>query len=561
MYYLRFVDVYEKLAATTKRLEKTAMLADFLKELHTKGKSEWVYLLRGKVVPDYDSRELGISTQLILKTLSVVFGVSQAKVVSDFNEKGDLGGLAESYAEQRQQQALFSKKLEVEKIFGNLRMLLKIEGKGTVDKKVALLSELLTSASGKEAKYIVRTVLSDLRVGVADAVLIDALAQAFFADDEEARSLVEEKYHLANDFAFLFDAASHGRKQLEKIDLSPSRPVAVMLAVKAESFEDAFRICGKPAAVEYKYDGFRMLINKSIEGIFLFTRRLENVTLQFPDVVDAVRKYVGADEFILDAEIVGYDPRTRKYRPFESISQRIKRKYDIEKLQKELPVEINVFDVLYHNGKNILALQFSERRKLLEKFIRVQERVIRPAVQRIVASEAEAEEFYELALKEGEEGIMMKKLDAPYKQGRKIGYLVKIKPIVQDLDLVIVGAEYGTGKRGGWLTSYIVACRAGEKFLEVGKVSSGLKEKEEEGTTYEEITKLLKPLILSSSNNEVRVTPKVVVSVTYQNIQPSTSYSSGFALRFPCITHYRPDKKFGEIATLEEIKKEVKKQR
>ncbi len=561
MYYHEFVEVYHTLSSTTKRLEKTVILADFLKELHRKGESEWVYLLRGRVFPDYDARELGISTQLIMKTFSRAFGVSLSKVVSDFNKKGDLGSLAEIYAEQRKQKALFSQKLEVKKVFQNLRMLSNAEGKGAVDKKIALVSELLSFATGEEAKYLVRTVLSDLRVGVADALLIDALAHAFFKDQEQLRTLLEEKYHLANDFALLFDAASQGVRALEKIDLSPGRPVAVMLAVKAENFEEAFRICGSPAAVEYKYDGFRMLINKSKKGVSLFTRRLENVTLQFPDVVEAVKKFVRADEFILDAEIVGYDPQTKNYRPFEAISQRIKRKYDIQKLIHNLPVEINVFDILYHEGKSILYLPFIERRKILEKIISTQEYCIRPAIQRIVASEEEAETFYLEALNKGEEGIMMKKLDAPYKQGRKVGYLVKIKPIIQDLDVVIVGAEYGTGKRAGWLTSYIVACRSGEKFLEVGKVSSGLKEKEQEGTTYDEMTRLLKPLISSSSDNRVSVVPKVVVSVTYQNIQPSTSYSSGYALRFPRITHYRPDKKLDEIATLEEIKKEVKKQR
>mgnify|MGYP001605860806 CR=1 FL=1 len=561
MEYLCFVELYENLAATSKRLEKTALISYFLRDLYKEGKSEWIYLLRGKVVPDYDSRELGISTQLIIKTLNSAFGIPYHQVVTDFNSKGDLGLLAEHYAEQRTQRTLFSKTLQVKNVFDNLYQLLNIVGKGTVDKKIALVSELLTSASGKEAKYIVRTVLSDLRVGVADAVLIDALAQAFFESDEDAKLLLEEKYHLANDFALLFDSASKGKNALKRIDLSPGRPMAVMLAVKAENMEEAFRICGKPAAVEYKYDGFRMLINKSSAGISLFTRRLENVTLQFPDVVEAVEKHVRTKEFILDAEIVGYDSRTKAYLPFEAISQRIKRKYDIAQLIEKLPVEINVFDILYLDGKNLLSVPFSERREILEKLILSQSFLIRPAIQRIVSTIEEAEEFYQEALKKGEEGIMMKKLDAPYRQGRKVGYLVKLKPIIQDLDLVIVGAEYGTGKRGGWLTSYIVACKAGNSFLEIGKVSSGLKEKEEEGTTYDEITKLLKPLILSTSGNEVRVSPKTIVSVTYQNIQPSPSYSSGYALRFPRITHYRPDKKIEEIATLEEIKKEVKKQR
>jgi len=168
--------------------------------------------------------------------------------------------------------------------------------------------------------------------------------------------------------------------------------------------------------------------------------------------------------------------------------------------------------------------------------------------------------FYKEALNAGEEGIMVKNLDASYQQGRRVGYMVKLKPAANDLDLVIVGAEYGSGKRAGWLTSYIVACQAGGKFLEVGKVSSGLKELEQEGgTTYDEMTKLLKPLIISEKGKVAKVKPKIIVSVTYQNIQGSPSYDSGYAMRFPRITSYRPDKPLREIATLDDIKVEVKR--
>jgi len=334
-----------------------------------------------------------------------------------------------------------------------------------------------------------------------------------------------------------------------------------MLAVKVENFDDAFRICGRPAAIEHKYDGFRVIINSDHGNISLFTRKLENVTNQFPDVVEAVKKNIKGESFILDSEVVGYDPKTKKYRPFEAISQRIKRKYEIEKIMDQLPVEINVFDVMLYNGKSYLNTPFIERRKLVQKIIKEKEWVIRPAMQIITSDDKEAQEFYEDALKIGEEGIMMKSLNATYKQGRKIGYMIKMKPIANDIDLVIVGAEYGTGKRAGWLTSFVVACRDGDEFKEIGMVSSGLKEKEEEGTSYDEMTKLLKPLITDEEGNRVKIKPKVIVSVTYQNVQKSPSYSSGYAMRFPRITHYRPDRSVFDIATIKDIEKEVNKQR
>lgn len=563
MRYSEFVEVYEKLAGTPKRLEKTEIIAEFLKKLKLKGKGEWVYLLLGKVVPDYDSREIGISTQLTLKAISYSFGVKEGNVLERYKKIGDLGEIAEEFSGKKKQTTLGGKSLTTEKVFDNLKKVMDVEGKGAVDKKLSLVSELLASATGKEAKYIVRTLLSDLRIGIAAPTIVDAMASAFFKDGE-MKERIQGAYDLANDFAVVFEAASSGdEKAFDKIGVEPGKPLNVMLAVKVADIKEAFDVCGKPAAIEQKYDGFRMLLNKKKNGeISLFTRRLENVTRQFPDVVSAVSKGIKGESFILDSEVVGYDTKTGKYKPFEAISQRIKRKYDIDKLVRELPVEINVFDVLYYEGKSHLDSPFRERRKLVEKIVREKKWVIRPSVQIITDSEEEAMKFYDEALRVGEEGIMIKTLDAPYKQGRRVGYMAKMKPVLNDFDLVIVGAEYGTGKRGGWLTSYILACRDeknGNKLLEVGKVSSGLKEKEEEGTTYAEMTKLLKPLVEEEKAGYVVVKPKIVVSVNYQNIQESPSYSSGYALRFPRVTHYRPDRATRDINTLEDIKAAAKK--
>ncbi len=562
MHYSEFVEVYEKLNKTPSRLGKTTIIAEFLKKLRKEGKSEWIYLLRGRVFPDYDPREFGISRQLSIKALSVAFGIKSEEIVKKFNKVGDLGEIAQELRQKKRQTALFSKRLSVEHVFNSLRKLVSVEGKGAIERKLQIVSELLSSASDGEAKYIMRTLVNDLRVGVAESTIVDAIAEAFFPDKKgEMADKIEAAYDLANDFAIVFEKAVKGEKALDDISITPERPMNVMLAVKVETIEEGFEVCGKPAALEYKYDGFRLLLNKKGKEIFLFTRRLENVTKQFPDVVEAVKKNVSGESFILDAEVVGYNPKTKKYKPFEAVSQRIKRKYDIDKLMKEIPVEVNVFDVVYYNGKSLINEKFLDRRKIVEKIVKKDEWKIKPAVQLVTSSEKEAEEFYRKALKVGEEGIMMKNIGAPYKQGRRVGYMAKLKPVVKELDLVIVGAEYGSGKRGGWLTSYIVACKDNGNFLEVGKVSSGLKEKEEEGTSYDEMTKLLKPLITEDKGDYVIVSSKVIVSVTYQNIQPSPSYSSGYALRFPRITHYRPDRRTDDIATLNDIKRAVGKQR
>ena len=557
MQYSEIVELYEKLSSTTKKLEKVEIIAGFLPKL--KGNEEFVYLLRGSVFPDYDSHEFGISTQLVIKSISVASGFSTNDVVSKFKEIGDLGDVVYQLLKKKKQNSLFSKKLSVNHVISSLRKITSIAGDGAVDKKVATVSELLIESRDRVICYIARTLLSDLRIGVADAILVDSIVKAFFPHDIEMINRVQKAHDLINDFAEILKLAFSGKKSFEHIPLIPGRALNVMLPTKVYDIDEAFNVCGRPCAFEHKYDGFRILISYDGKNIKIFTRRLEDVTLQFPDIVETVSKNVKAKSFIIDAEAVGFDYENNKYLPFESISQRIKRKYDIRDLASKLPVDVKVFDILYLNGEDKIDLHFIERRKLLEKIINPVKLKISLSEQIITDSKEEADKFYKGALKIGEEGVMIKNLNSPYVSGRYVGNMAKLKPTVTDLDLVIVGAEYGTGKRAGGLTSFIVACKSGDDFLEVGKVSSGLKEKESEGTSYQEIDSILRPFIVKEEGNKVYVKPSVVVSVTYQNIQVSPTYSSGFALRFPRITHYRPERGIHDIATLYDIKREVVK--
>ncbi len=568
MRYLELCEIYEELEKNPSRLKKTEILSEFLKKLKHEKDKEIVYLLQGRIFPDYDEREIGISTQLVIKALSRSTGSSSQEIVKSWKKLGDLGLVAEEITRKKKQHTLSHKhkELTTEKVLENLQKLPDLEGKGTIDKKLSLISELLTSSSEKEARYIVRTLLSDLRIGIGSGTIRDAIvATCFEKEDKEktkqAIEAVQDSYDRATDWKLVFEQACKSLKALEKTTLEPGKPVKVMLFLKEDAIEKGFERVGKPALLDYKYDGFRMMINKDNNDIKIFTRRLDNVTKQFPDVVEYVKKYVKGNSFILDSEAVGFSPTTKTYQSFQNISQRIKRKYDIEKMAKTLPIEINVFDILYYNGKSLIKVPFKERRKLLEKVIKKQKLKIRPSEAIITSEIKEAEEFYEKAQKDGEEGIMMKNLSAPYKPGARVGYGIKIKPTENDFDLVIVKAEYGTGKRAGWLTSYTIACKKGNEFLEIGKVSTGLKEKESEGLSFKELTKKLKPLIEKEVGREVEVKPKLVVTVVYQNIQKSPKYTSGYALRFPRIMRLRPDRSIDDIATLSEIEKEHKKEK
>ena len=570
MQYQKLAEVYEKASSTTKRLEKTDILSEFLKELK-KDESEVLYLLLGDVYASYDERKLGMSNQLVIKALTKATGISKDKIISEWKDIGDIGLVAEKVIKKKQQATLGHKSLTIKKVIENLRKLPELEGKGTVDKKVSLITELLISASPLEAKYLVRAIIGDLRIGVQESTIRDAIAKAYFPNNQkEAGEKIQRAVDNSNDIAKVFEIAVKKKfSGIEKIDIEVGKPVKVMLAQKAESIKDGFKQAGKPAVVEFKYDGFRMIIHKKDKEVKLFTRNLENVTKQFPEVIDYIKKYVKGKSFIIDSEAVGYDKKTKKYTPFQNISQRIKRKHKIAELQEKLPVEINVFDVLYYNGKSLVDKPLKERRKLLEKIIEPQRFKIVKSKEILTDDEKKAAEFYKKALEMNQEGIMFKNPDAEYKPGRKVGHMLKLKPEENDLDLVITGAEYGTGKRSGWLSSFIISCKNKEEFLEVGKVSTGFKEKETQsskvgedgGVSFEELTNMLQPYILKEKGKKVEIKPKIIVSVSYQEVQQSPNYNSGIALRFPRFVKLRPDKHLSEVDTLDEIKAELEKQK
>ena len=575
MEYKELVNAYEELESTSKRLHKTYIISELLKKTSTDHVEKVVLLLRGRVFASGDSQELGISNKLLLKSISIVSGSNISDLENLWREIGDLGLVTEKVFSSKSQSTLFKQTLDVSFVFDTLRKLAITQGQGSTDQKVKLVSSLLSSAEPKEAKYIVRTVLQDLRVGVAEGTLRDAIAWAYLTNpnyDENAHSISpdREEYNKilevlqsaidkTNDYGLIVKLAKKGLAELEKVKMILGQPIKVMLAQRS-SLTTAFSSVGKPAAFEYKLDGFRLQVQKDDDEVKLFTRRLEDVTKQFPDIEEVVKKNVKAKNCILDCEAAGFNPITKKYTPFQSISQRIKRKHEVHNLIKKLPIEINVFDILYLEGEEYINQPFSKRREKLSQIITQKERLIVLTKQIVTESEKEVEKFFQQSLNLGNEGLMAKSLSSTYKPGSRVGSMVKIKPHMDELDLVIVKAEWGTGKRSGWLTSFTVACGDRDSLFEIGKVGTGLKEKKEEGLSFEELTELLRPLISKQKGREIEVTPKIVVSLRFEEIQKSPSYSSGYALRFPRVIALREDKDLEDIATLKEVEDTYKQQ-
>lgn len=609
MKYSELVELYERLDSTTKRLEKTYHLSEFLKRAPADDIEPVALLIQGRVFPSYDEREIGVASQLVIKAISLASGVDTGRIGKDWAKTGDLGSVAESLIKGKRQTTLSSSELTVKKVFDNLRKLTELTGHGSVDRKMQLIAELLGSAKGAEARYIIRTILGQLRVGTGAGIFRDAIAWAYFpkavgsvfvkctschntvppadscvecgkelgkeakaaaSETESARenynailARIQSAYDLTNDFASVAKKAkTEGVEGLEKVEIRIGNPIKIMLALKVDSVAEALEAVGKPAQCEYKYDGFRLECHRDGEKIWLYTRRLENVTAQFPEVAEYLKKCVKGNRYILDTEAVGYDPKTGKYVPFQNISQRIKRKYDIDRLAQELPVEINVFDILCHEGRNLTSEPFQKRRELMERIVKGVDRKLKLSTALVSSDEAKIERFFKKAKADGTEGLMIKKLDAPYQPGARVGYMLKYKKVMENLDLVIVAAEWGEGKRAKWLSSYCLACRGDGKLLEIGKVSTGLKEKREEGFSFDEVTELLRPLILEQDGRYVKVKPKIVLEVAYEEIQKSPTYESGYALRFPRVIRNRSDEKgVGDINTIEDVERLYKQQK
>ena len=429
-----------------------------------------VYLLKGSIYAQWEGDKLGVSERLIIKIISESSGINQSEIEKLWKKLGDLGKVAEEVLGNKKQSTLSSKKLTLKKVFENLRKLSSFEGSGTVSKKISLVVELLNNANPLEARYIVNTIVNDLRVGVASGVIRDSIAKAFDKDADE----VENVYNLTTDYGETAELAMQNKMHG---NLTPGKPIRLQLAIRTESIEEALKAVGKPAQCEFKIDGFRLQIHFDGRETKLFTRSMENVTKQFPDVVKTVTGNVKGQDFILDSEVVGH--KDEIYLPFQNISQRIKRKYDIENTAKNFPVEVDIFDVVYHNGKNLMNSPLSERRKLLEKIVNQKSVKIILTRKIISGNEEEIERFYSEALQRGTEGLMLKNLEGAYKPGRYVNGWVKLKPVMEPLDLVITKAEWGEGKRSDWLSSFTVSCKKGEEFLEMGKVGSGVKEKNE----------------------------------------------------------------------------------
>lgn len=571
MEYSALVDIYRQVESTKKRTEITGYLASLLSRVPVDMIDIVAYLIQGKLHPDFMGIETGVAEKLAISSISFATGIDEREITADYVKTGDIGTAAENAVSRKKQKNLFSTPLTVERVYKNMDAIAKATGPGSQELKAKLLAELLHDSTAEEAKYIARTVLGKMRLGVADMTILDALATAFGAKEE--REALVRAYSICSDIGRVARTiAESGLTGISGISITVGVPVQSMLAERLPSIGEILEKMGGECAIEHKYDGLRVQIHLNRqENLFtIFTRRLENATSQFPDIRDAVEKAFTGKSCILDGEAVPIDIYTGEFLPFQVISRRRGRKNDVAKTSAEIPVCVFLFDCLLLDEKDLTTAPYIVRRRMLENVISPSENV--KLAQRIVTSDAgEAEKFFSDAIDRGLEGIVAKSTgpESVYKAGARgwlwIKYKKDYKSEMNDtVDLTVVGAFAGKGRRAGGYGALLLASYNHEDdvYETVCKLGSGF-----DDATVSQLPKMLENARINSPYHKLRTKtnadfwfePSLIAEVIGAEITLSPIHTccfgkakagAGLAIRFPRFTgRWRTDKQPTDINT------------
>jgi DNA ligase-1 len=573
MNYTTISDAYEKIEATTKRLEMTSLLVELLKATPKDMIAKVVYLTQGKIYPDFESVEIGVAEKLAVKALARASGRTETEIEADLRKSGDIGETAQNLLSKKRQFTFGQRTLTVQHVYETLDKMAKTSGSGAVDSKMALLCGLLSDASPKEAKYIMRTVTGNLRLGIADMTVLDALAIAY-GGGKDARVKIERAYNISSDLGRVASiVAEKGLEAIKKFEVVVFEPVRPMLAERLSSPEEILEKFGGKCMAEYKYDGERIQAHKKGDKVILYSRRLEDISDQYPDAVELIKDNVKAKNAILEGECVAVDVETGEMRPFQELMHR-RRKYEIEKAIEDYPVSLFMFDALYVDGKDLTLEPYPARRKALEKTLKESSQLC-SAKQSVVSNAKALEEFFEEAIADGCEGLVCKAIgkDSVYQAGARgwlwIKYKRDYKSEMKDtVDLVVVGAFHGRGKRAGTYGALLLAAynKKADTFETVTKCGTGFTDKDL-ASLPEMLRKHMVPRkhsrVQSMLVADVWFEPAVVLEVLGAEITLSPIHmcamdsirkGSGLAIRFPRFTgNYRTDKAAEDATTSDEI--------
>ena len=562
MDFEELVQVYEQLEKTSSGNEIREILADFFKKVSKDDLKIVTYLTLGRISPEYDSVVLGMADKSVLKALASASGIEIGKVNKLMQDLGDVGLAAEKVLQKKPRTLVPVGRLTIHELFEKLEKISQVTGTGSQDQKSNILISLLQKTSSLGAKYVCRIVLGTLRMGVAEMTVLDSLAIAF-TGDKQNKEVLEQAYNLCPDVGEIAEIiGKKGLKGMEKVEIKVGRPIKMMLAQRVQELEEVSEKISGELTVEAKYDGERIQAHKnSKEKITLFSRRLENITDQFPDLVEHLQQGIKAKEFILEGEVLAIDAEGN-HLPFQTLMQR-RRKYDVEEYIKKIPVRLKCFDLLYLNGKSVMNENYLQRSEELSKIVQKGKNLT--LTEKIITDDIEeVNDFFQKMLKEKFEGVIIKSHQGEYLAGSRGWNWIKwkkdyVQEMTDTLDLVIVGAYFGKGRRSGSYGALLCACydSVKDEFLTVCKLGTGLTDE-----MLEELPKKLNKYKLAKNSARVVVkremepdvwfTPELVVEVLGAEITKSPFHTAGLALRFPRFVRLR-DKKAEQATTKKEL--------
>ena len=564
-------EMFEMMEKTTKRIELTNILVELLKKTPKKIIPNVVYLLQGIIRPNFEGVELGIAEKLAIRAISKSAGLPIKKIEDDYREGGDLGLTASNILKIKTQTTFTAEKITVERVYETLFKIAKLEGKGSQDLKMKYISSLLNDATPLEAKFVLKILLGTLRLGIAENTVMDALAIAF-TGKKENRVQIENAYNVSSDLGKVsLIVATDGIDEIKKIKISLFSPIRPMLADRVQSEKDVIKKMPEQFVAEYKLDGERVQIHKQSDKIVLFSRRLENITQYYPDIVERIGKTLNVNEGVFEAEIVPINENTGEFLPFQELMHR-RRKHKLDEAVLQYPITVNFFDVLYYDKKDCLNLEYTERRKILEQIVH-EDNFSKLVPMLFVKNENEIEDFLENSINAGCEGLMLKAPSAPYRAGMRGSNWLKLKreyrnELGDSLDLIVIGAYFGRGRRTGLYGTLLLATYNPEKdnLPSICKVGTGFTD-ESLDQLYQilsnKVTLKKNPRIVSEMEADIWFEPELVLEIVASEITLSPIHktgldlirkSSGFALRFPKFTgKIRYEKAVEDASTGEEV--------
>ena len=489
----------KNLEATTKRKEKTKLISEFLHTLDESEIKPAILLIIGSVLPETDNRSLDVGWRTIRRVM---------------DRKG--------------QTTLFRRDLSIQDVYDSLIEVVDSEGQGSRKNKVRLIERLFSDADSVEAEILVRIVFREMRIGVNEGMMMEALVETVGVPG----SLIRRALMMTGDIGKVAEeAVMRGEGGLMSLKATLFVPLKPMQANTAKTPEAVIQDYGGKTAFEYKYDGARIQIHGKAGEVRVFSRRLTDVTSSLPDVTSIVSSFDIKRDFILEGEVVAVGSRGKPL-PFQDLMRRFGRVKDVEEMVRRIPLRLHLFDVLYLSNGLLIDETYEKRWSELEKLV-PQEYL----VKRIITDNpADATEFMEQALEEGHEGLMAKRLDSPYSSGKRGKLWYKLKS-TETLDVVVVAADWGSGRRRDWLSNYHLGVWDGDDYLVIGKTFKGLTDEE-----FRWMTERLQSLRERETGYTIHVRPELVVEVAFNEIQKSLHYKSGYALRFARITRIRTDK-------------------